>query len=252
MYERMLLQAGLTEGETRVYLALLRQGPMTKAPLVRAAKISSSKVYEVAERLASKGLLSTVVRNGVQTFSAAPPTRIKEYMTRKQRDIQQAEEDIDSILPKLLALTRTPLETPVVDVLSGWEGMSAAYDQVIATAAPGATVLVIGASSGTDEQRTERFFTTYGKIASKKKLRIRVIFNRSAKEYASRIETGLGQRYEKRFLFERTPTEITVLGDTTLITLFHAESMVIRIRSKGAADTFRQYFKVLWEKAEEM
>ena len=73
---KLLLEAGLTEGEVKVYLALLEIGETTTGPLIKKAKVSASKCYDILERLIQKGLVSSSVKANMKYFSAADPKRI--------------------------------------------------------------------------------------------------------------------------------------------------------------------------------
>jgi len=69
----LLKEIGLTESETKVYLALLELGSTTKGPIVDKSQVASSKIYELLEKLIQKGLASFVVKSGTKYFEAAPP-----------------------------------------------------------------------------------------------------------------------------------------------------------------------------------
>ena len=61
-----LKKIGLTQGEIKVYLALIKHGAQTKSHLAIKADVSSSKVYEIAERLIKKGLVSSFTKNKIK------------------------------------------------------------------------------------------------------------------------------------------------------------------------------------------
>ena len=249
MYEKILREIGLTDSEIRIYLALLRNGPLTKTSIVKASRVSGSKLYEVIDKLVNKGLASITVKNGVRNFDAASPLKIKEYLERKKTDIEHSEADLEEILPQLNRLKQTDFITPDVTVFFGWDGLSTVYEEELAMIKKGTAVYIIGASKGNREERFERFFSKYGKKAFLKDLNISIIFNTQAKEYAKNIESNLGKTYNKRFLFQKTPTEITIINTTTIITIMHEEPTVIRIKNKETADSFKQYFSELWKNA---
>jgi sugar-specific transcriptional regulator TrmB len=46
-----LVPLGLTEGESKVYLALLRTGPSTIGRIIKEARVSNSKIYDILDRL---------------------------------------------------------------------------------------------------------------------------------------------------------------------------------------------------------
>ncbi len=54
----VLKQAGLTDAEARVYLALLDLGSAKIGALVKKSKVAQSKIYDVLSRLLEKGLAS--------------------------------------------------------------------------------------------------------------------------------------------------------------------------------------------------
>jgi sugar-specific transcriptional regulator TrmB len=60
-----LTQLGLTDGEARVYLSLLKIGLSKVGPIVRDSHVSYSKIYDVLERLGMKGLVSHVIIDDV-------------------------------------------------------------------------------------------------------------------------------------------------------------------------------------------
>ena len=57
-----LREAGLTEGEIKVYLALLELGSSTTGPIVDKSGISRSIIYQILEKLMEKGLVSFITK----------------------------------------------------------------------------------------------------------------------------------------------------------------------------------------------
>ena len=57
MIENVLAEIGLTKGEISVYKALIKLGSSTAGPIIKEAKISPSKIYNIIERLLEKGLV---------------------------------------------------------------------------------------------------------------------------------------------------------------------------------------------------
>ncbi|MBI4980073.1 helix-turn-helix domain-containing protein [Candidatus Woesearchaeota archaeon] len=248
-YVPLLQEIGLTKGEIKVYSFLLQHGPRTKTPIVLASGISGSKIYEVLERLREKGLVSETVKDGARHFDATSPLKLKDYLHHKKENIAKAESALKGILPSLLQMKKVTPLYPDISVSYGWEGLSAVYEELLERTKRRGKVYVIGASTGKNILMTELFFTRYGKKATERNIKIFVLFNTSARKYAQRIEQKIGMNYQKKFLFHKTPTEVTTSGEVTLITIFHEEPTVIKIVNKETANSFRQYFLALWELA---
>src|SRR3989344_7982952 len=103
MNTRILQDIGLTEGESKVYMALLELGTTTTGPIVKKSGISASKVYEILNRLAEKGLVSHIIKASTKYFRAADPERIIEYIEEKEKDIASKKEEMKKIVPQLKA-----------------------------------------------------------------------------------------------------------------------------------------------------
>ena len=58
-----LVNLGLTEGEAKVYTALLGTGSSTVGPIVKASGVASSNIYDILERLIEKGLVSFIIKS---------------------------------------------------------------------------------------------------------------------------------------------------------------------------------------------
>src|SRR3989338_942911 len=96
-----LKKLGLTDGEIKVYLALIRLGETTSRPLVDESDVSASKVYAILDRLARKGLVSHIVKRKTKYFKAADPDRLLVYMKEKEAQLQEEEKVIREIIPQL-------------------------------------------------------------------------------------------------------------------------------------------------------
>ncbi|MHA2069961.1 MAG: helix-turn-helix domain-containing protein, partial [Candidatus Thorarchaeota archaeon] len=69
-----LRNIGLTDGEIRIYEALLELGETTRTQLAKKSGVSPSKIYDVTNRLIEKGIVSAVKKDGILHFSAANPS----------------------------------------------------------------------------------------------------------------------------------------------------------------------------------
>jgi len=242
----LLRKIGLTESEIKVYIALIRLGTSSKGNLIKESKIAPSKIYEITDKLIDKGLCSTIIKNGVKQFMGAPPVRIRDYLRKKQEEILQEEKELEKIIPKLQSHYDNIPESVKVEVFIGWKGMETVYVNLLEMAKKNEKVYIIGAGTGKEEKKLDMFYTKHGRMAFKKGLKIKIIFNESARNYVKKIEKNLKKTYNKRFLFDYTPTEILIFIDMTAIIFRRDEPITILIKDKGTSDSFRKYFEELW------
>ena len=98
---KLLEEIGLTQGEVKVYQALLRLGPSKTGELCAAAGVSSSKVYKILDRLRAKGLAGQVLKEGVKHYVAMEPRRVLDYLDEKQEQLAGKRQLIEKMLPEL-------------------------------------------------------------------------------------------------------------------------------------------------------
>src|SRR3989344_3532557 len=82
---------GLTEGEIKLYNALLELGESTRTELSKKSGISPSKIYDVANRLLEKGIISSIKKNNIIHFIAADPERLKNFLQQKELELQKGD-----------------------------------------------------------------------------------------------------------------------------------------------------------------
>src|SRR4030042_4860359 len=102
MIESSLKRIGVTDGEIKIYLALLELGSSTTWNITKKSGISGSKVYEVLDRLSKKGLASYTIKNNVRYFEAASPERILDFLEGKSKELESEKKQIKKIIPELI------------------------------------------------------------------------------------------------------------------------------------------------------
>ena len=240
-----LKEIGLTNSEAKVYLALLKIGLASKTRIIANARIASSKIYEVLDKLMDKGLVSMIIKNNVRNYEAAPVRRIKDFIQEKKEKLQKEEDIISNIIPLLTNLKEEGAQT-TAEIFRGWKGIENVYATLIEKMKTGEEAYILGASRGTDSERTKNFFLKYSRITKAKRISTKIIFNENSRRYIEEMEKELKIRFNKKFLQKNTCVEIAIANENTGIVILKEEPIVILIKDKETADSFVVYFKELW------
>ena len=64
----LLKEVGLTEGEAKVYLALLELGASTSGPIVKKSRVSRSIIYNILEKLGFHEVADIAKTHGLSNF----------------------------------------------------------------------------------------------------------------------------------------------------------------------------------------
>ena len=95
METQLLEEIGLTKGEIKVYLTLLKLGETTTGKIIEKAQISGGKIYVILDKLIKKGLASYIIKEKTKHFSAANPNKILEYINKKEKSLESKRKEIE-------------------------------------------------------------------------------------------------------------------------------------------------------------
>jgi sugar-specific transcriptional regulator TrmB len=247
MIKESLKSIGLTEGEIRVYLALLDKGSSSIGAVIKESKISGSKAYEVLDRLSSKGLVNFVTKNGIKYFEASSPGKILDYLSEKENQIIEEKQKIQKIIPELILRQNSSLKSEV-KVYTGFEGLKTANQDIINSLQKGEEWLSMGLTN--QPQEWEIYFNKKQLERAKKGIIHRHLIN---EKYKSLYRQRKNLPHTKfRFLPEdiEMPTSTEIYNNKVIIMILIKENpMAILIESEAVASSFRKYFNIMWKQA---
>lgn len=246
--KEILRNVGLTDSEIKVYLALLKLGESKKDPIVKESRISPSKIYDVGWKLVEKGLVSIIVKNGVKHFKAAPPETMIEVINKKKISLEEKENQLKKVIPTLNKIIQERAKKEVAEMYVGWRGLETLYEIILSNLKRGQTDYVLGATTGTKDHRTERFFVKVNRKLKERGIRLNILFGKKQRNYAKRVAEKGGLKYHKaRYLNFDFPTEINIFNENVAIIILLDEPVSLLIRNKLLAESFKSYFDAMWK-----
>ncbi|MDO8660455.1 MAG: helix-turn-helix domain-containing protein, partial [Candidatus Woesearchaeota archaeon] len=82
-----LIDVGLTQGESKVYVALLELGFAKAGRVIEQTNLQSSVVHSVLHSLCSKGLVAYVKKENIKHYKAVSPEILLDYVEKKKQAI---------------------------------------------------------------------------------------------------------------------------------------------------------------------
>lgn len=246
----IIKEIGLTDSETKVYLALLELGDSTRSDIVNTSRVAGSKVYEILEKLQEKGLVSIYTKNKIKHFKPTNPKQLINYLEDQKKRITQVEKQVNTILPKLLTEFQESKEEQEVELLSGLKGLEITFREQIDLLKPGETCYVIGGTRGIEEEVIQSFFEKIHLLREQKKIKTKMLFNLRQQESTERLYSQ--KKYPgttTRYISHTSPVAINIYKDRTVIILFAKKVTAIHIKSQDVANSFTEYFDLLWKQA---
>ena len=231
---KTLNEAGLTEGEVKVYLCLLKRGTLTVDKIKKESEIHRTTIYDFIEKLLNKGLVNYVVMNNVKHFSATNPDKLLDY-------VEEKEDKIKEILPQLKGYKKEEKEEVIVEVYKGEEGFKTIINDILKF---GKDYVIFGVDDSMFQEKFPTLMKIYFNKLKRAGIKERVLTSKQV-SFIYKTETTI-YRYIPKEFFNPTPT--FVWGENVGILIWEPFT-IIRIKSRDLADNYRKYFELLWKQA---
>jgi len=247
MDTKVLEKLGLTEGEIKVYLALIRLGESTSGPLVKESEVSVSKIYQILERLSQKGLASHIIKQKTKYFKSADPNRLLDYVQEKESELKKQKQEIKEMIPFLESSNNTAINAETAQVYDGMRGIQTARERTLKIMNKGDEMWIMGIARTPYEGSMTPYFEDYHKRRYQKGIKCRYLYNEDARDPHGKTSTKYplsDVRYMQKGLV--THSWIEIYADTVTIGINKGKSFSVVIQNQEVADSFRVYAQLLW------
>ena len=252
MDTRIFEEIGLTKGEIKAYLALLKIGSSSTGLISKQSQVSRSKLYSVLDRLEKKGLVTHVDKNGVTYFQAVEPSKVSDYLKAKESKIKELTKKFEKFLPQLEAFHADSSKSQKVAVYQGLKGLTVAHEHLYLKLKKNDCYYYLGIPSnqpGAHHLYWQRDHVRRSKLGIKCKL----LFNQDTdvKILKNRNKySGSEARYMPSSV--KTPAYFLIYKDTVMIAIAQKNPLAIEIQSEDIAKSFKAYFDEFWSQSEKL
>ncbi len=248
MIEQTLRDIGLTDSEIKVYLILLELEPSTTGIIIKKTGLQSSTVYHSLDLLIRHGLVSYVIRENKKYYQASEPDILIDFIKDKEDKLRDQSKNIKNIIPLLYKKRKIPTDKTEAKIYEGYKGIKAAFDDILRTLEKGEEYYVFGARGGLPLTWTRDFFIQFNKKKLKKGIKTKIIFNEDVRETTGADEEKLPLT-KVRYLPQVTRSAANIYKDKVIIALWIKNPIAFMIKNKENADSYREYFHLLWKQA---
>jgi len=226
-----LTEIGLSKREAQAYLALLQMEEAKAGEIAKLSHEDRTNIYDSLGSLVKKGLVSYVLRGSKTYYRAAPPSKLQDYLTEKEKILHE-------IMPGLDKVYKSYEPKPTIETYEGREGIKTVMSDILKE---GKDFVGFGA---TDRmyylfpEFTERY------LHEREKRKIR------ARQFYAEGEKVLPSKYSE---FKTIPREFSgpattlIYGNKVAIFMWFIEPpVVVLIKNKEAAKAYRRQFEFMW------
>lgn len=228
---------GLTRNEAIVYITLLDLGKVHIGQIAERTRMHRRTIYDCLERLQDRGLVSFVIEGKTRFFTAVNPQKLKEIAEEK-------EAKIENVLPILFELVKKSKAKTEVTVHKGREGLKNIMEDIIKIKPK---IWFSLTSAGKGIKTLPFYLPQFHEKRIKSKIELKIIFGKN--EQAVKRAKELKRLRHTKVKFIDTdyiiPISLWIYNNKIAFMLWESETGIL-IENKETADTFRNYFKVLW------
>jgi len=232
-----LRKLGLTENETKVYLALLELGSTNAGSVIKKTKLHRNIVYDNLDKLVEKGLVSFVTIKNIKHFETTSSKELKEYIEKEKETILEKESIVKKILPEIDSIRSSKDRKQEATVFKGKKGLKTILEEITKTK----ELLVFGTGWGMKET-LGHYYEQWHLRLRRNKIKAKILLPRNRK--------GLFLKpFNAKYLPEENiiPSTIAVYGERVLNIIWGEEPIAVLIISDKAAESYKNYFKLLWK-----
>jgi len=245
----LLEEIGFTKGEIKVYFALLGLGEATIGAIAKKSGVTPAKTYPILEKLAKKGLTTSVIKSNTQHFQAFNPKRILNYIEEKRKKLKHEENEIKRLLPQLTARQVKEAKQSAT-VYESYRGLKTLYDEFIEELKNSKEEFIAFTLGHEYEDPSLMLFFEHYDLARKNLgIKTRLIGIEEQRRFFKKrlLESSA---IEIRYLpYASVPQGVIIVGGRIATMMWKPEPVAFVIQSKLIAEAYRKFFWDLWKQA---
>ncbi|MFT4261610.1 MAG: TrmB family transcriptional regulator [Candidatus Woesearchaeota archaeon] len=229
-----LERIGFTNNEAKTYKALLQTGTTKAGNLATKTNLDRSSTYDALRKLTERGVISFVIKENTKHYQVNNPEDLFSFIKEKETIIQ-------NILPEIKKIHNKKTEESEILVFKGYKGIKSAFEDKIREKQ---TIRVFD-SEGQFSERMTWYSERFKKEVEKNKIEIKHLARKGVKIKGSKTTTV--KHVDKKYT-EKSQGVIDIYSDKVCIMLWSETPEAVVIKNKGLAESFKDYFDMIWEK----
>lgn len=237
----VLKKLNISEGEIKVYSALLEIGVSSINKIHEKVGIDRRNIYDILNKLIERGFVSYSEENGKRNFKISNPDKILSYIEEKKSSLEEIKKEISTLIPEIQSFFNSKKDESFTEIFKGSEGMKAVWDDMLNYD----TIYWIGSGMYVPD-RFPAFWKDWNKRRMKRGVKSYHLFR-----YEKRKESSKNMFTSAKFLpkeFSGNPTVTVIYGNKVAQMLFGESILVFVIQNKELAENYKLYHKYLWNK----
>jgi sugar-specific transcriptional regulator TrmB len=239
---------GLSDKESKVYLAALELGGDSIQNVAKKSGVHRATTYLCVEKLKEMGLMNEKKKGKRKVYYGEYPEKLLENIVEQQKNLDQQEIKIKSLLPELSAIFNFSKNRPRVKFFEGEEGLKKVYQDTLFN---NEKILAFLSVSAPDKKFVKWLYDYYAPERTRCGIKAWVIApqDEGVKKYVKLDKKEL--RETKLVNPQKYPfsIEINIYGNNKVAFMSYGkkEMFGVIIESKEVHNTMKYIFELVWD-----
>lgn len=230
---------GLSQGEIKVYTAILNIGISSMNEIHEKTGLERRTVYDIVNKLIDKGLITYTIEKGKRTYQVAPPNKLKEEINQRKSELEK----LQNVLPSIEDIYKSTKPKINLEVFRGKEGIKSLFEHMLNYKK---NYFIGGGYYIMD--LLPHYWPQYNERRIKKGVHWYSLSLYETKKRKIPETRLLDLKYLPKEL-SVNPSVVFIFGDKIANVLWGEEWFAFMIESKEIANSYRKYFNYLWKTA---
>lgn len=248
-----LRKVGLTEGEIKVYDALLNIGVSSLNKIHEKTGIERRNIYDILNKLIEKGFVSYTLEKGKKTFQITHPKKIINYLEERKKELDKTEKQIKPDISQLLKVFNQSKDETRAEVFRGNESIKSLLIEILEYKES----FWMGGNSFENYKAVPENLQIYFEHWMKKRAKQKHVMHDlvSYGTYLKGLEPSKKSLHKKLFYKYcqlpkdmYVPMVIIIFGNKVAQIQWSNQSFAFVIESKKIKESYMKYFNHFWKK----
>lgn len=234
----VLRKIGLSEGEIKVYNALLQIGVTSINSIHEKVGIDRRNIYDILNKLIERGLVSYIEENGKRTFRISNPDKLLSYIEEKKSSLESVKNEVSKIIPSMQEIFESKKDEVFAEIFKGPEGLKAVWDDLLNSD----NIYWIGSGMYVPD-RFPAYWEDWNKRRMQRKVGTHHLFRYEKREFVSKKKFPGSKFLPKEF--SGNPTVTVAYGNKVAQMILGENIFVFVIENRELAENYKRYHKYL-------
>ena len=236
----ILRKIGLSDGEIKVYNALLDLGTSSLNQIHENTGIERRNIYDILNKLIEKGLIGYITENKRKVYSITAPNKILGYIEERKHEIDNIKYEINLEMPAIVERYNSKKSKISAQVLRGSNGVKAIYEDIL-----NYKVHYFIGGGRYVMKNLPHFWDNFNLRRIKEKIKFYNLIRYELKNEIKQLKYEYIKVLPKAF--SANPNVIFIWGNKVANVLFEDEFFAFVIESSQIAENYKKYHKYLWD-----